>query len=711
LQHSGAALASGQGLVERARQHIGEAYRFVDVPKDDPNWHGPWDCAEFISWLVYQEAGILYGCDDNNGNPHTANAWTGYWRRDVAHSPIRAPVEQAAATPGGILLRYPPGLPGKYGHIVLADGHGGTIEAMGRAYGVRAGKVAGRVWHAGILLPEISYGEAGPIERVAGPARIFSIDAPNMDPEIVTAIQRALEAKGFDPGNIDGEFGEKTMKAVVAFQDAQGIVVDGQVGVETAGLLGVDLAIPPPTQGGLVRGVPQPTTAGLSAGGAQAINLGGQDVMGPLIPIALQLLPGLINLTAGDESGALGNVIGKTVSDITGVTDPAAAKQKIESDPALAAQLQLKLAQIAADQEQKRNETQLATLRAQQDQHLAMIKAQMDQDAILRRDELESFKASVQDVQDARQRAYDSWKIGGPAAWAPSIISLFVTVGFFGTFYYLVQTKINASDGTYQLVNLTLGALVAAFTTVVSFWLGSSQGSRNKDIANADIQAAQVKERNETIKAQNQTIQSTARQAPPPVVIASPPPSPQGAQPKTSNFRTCVDIVFGKEGEFADDPRDSGGPTNMGITLDTLNDWRRQRGQPPATIDDVKNLSRDEAIEIYRTNYWNLLRCDDLPAGVDLAAFDFAVNSGAGRAARLLQDAVGAKDDGSVGSATVGAAKAIPPAEVIKRLMERRRAFVQGAKGFDVYGRGWIRRINEIEKGAMAMAEQATAVA
>lgn len=58
-------MPSGQGVVERARKHIGEDYKFVNVPKDDASWRGPWDCAEFVSWLVYQEAGVLYGCDDD----------------------------------------------------------------------------------------------------------------------------------------------------------------------------------------------------------------------------------------------------------------------------------------------------------------------------------------------------------------------------------------------------------------------------------------------------------------------------------------------------------------------------------------------------------------------------------------------------------------------------------------------------------------------
>jgi hypothetical protein len=62
-------MPTGLGMLERARQHIGEDYVNVLVPKNNPNWRGPWDCAEFMSWLVYQEARILYGCIDDNSPP------------------------------------------------------------------------------------------------------------------------------------------------------------------------------------------------------------------------------------------------------------------------------------------------------------------------------------------------------------------------------------------------------------------------------------------------------------------------------------------------------------------------------------------------------------------------------------------------------------------------------------------------------------------
>ena len=89
---------TGSGLLRRAQQHIGEEYVNIQVPKDNPNWKGPWDCAEFISWLVYQEAGVLYGCVDDNAKPSEADAYTGGWQQDVERLGIRVSIEKAAAT-------------------------------------------------------------------------------------------------------------------------------------------------------------------------------------------------------------------------------------------------------------------------------------------------------------------------------------------------------------------------------------------------------------------------------------------------------------------------------------------------------------------------------------------------------------------------------------------------------------------------------------
>src|SRR5215467_10546257 len=73
----------GDQIVALAQQHIGDKYVFgAPVAKDNANWKGPWDCAEFVSWLVFQVTGRLYGCDRDFGDPSTADAFTGYWKRD-----------------------------------------------------------------------------------------------------------------------------------------------------------------------------------------------------------------------------------------------------------------------------------------------------------------------------------------------------------------------------------------------------------------------------------------------------------------------------------------------------------------------------------------------------------------------------------------------------------------------------------------------------
>ena len=226
-------------MVRRAREHIGEEYRNIQVPKNNANWSGPWDCAEFMSWLVFQEAGILYGCVDNRANPATADAYTGNWKIDLDRIGKRVSVEQAAATAGGIVLRYPPGA-GKMGHIAMCDGKGGTVEAKGRRYGVVADTVHGRKWDTGVLIPGIGY-QTGPVPEVVLPPLVYAPGAPNMVKAIVIRIQQALAARGFNPGEIDGDFGPVTQAAVAAFQEAEGLVVDGEVGPDTAKVLGISL--------------------------------------------------------------------------------------------------------------------------------------------------------------------------------------------------------------------------------------------------------------------------------------------------------------------------------------------------------------------------------------------------------------------------------------------------------------------------------------
>jgi len=229
-------MATGADLVAIALTRVGEKYENVLVPKNNPNWHGPWDCAEFVSWVVFQGGGFLYGCFNDHGNPATAEAYTGAWRDDAQNLGRRIEVSKAAGIKGASVLRYPPG-PHKMGHIAICDGTGGTVEAKSHVEGVVKDHVAGRHWHTGVLVPGITYDEnVQPLD--IGHVKVIHIGGNN-DPNVVLAIQKALKEKGIDPGPIDGKYGPKTTAAVAAFQKLNGLVMDGEVGPKTAAKLNI----------------------------------------------------------------------------------------------------------------------------------------------------------------------------------------------------------------------------------------------------------------------------------------------------------------------------------------------------------------------------------------------------------------------------------------------------------------------------------------
>jgi len=110
--------------------------------------------------------------------------------------------------------------------------------------------------------------------------------------------------------------------------------------------------------------------------------------------------------------------------------------------------------------------------------------------------------------------------------------------------------------------------------------------------------------------------------------------------------------VLASEGGYVNHPSDPGGPTNFGITI---GDYRRYM-KPDASAADVRVMKVEEATSIYREKYWRAMRCDDLPAGVDYCAFDYAVNSGTGRVPKVLQRVLGVGVTGRFDEATLAAA-------------------------------------------------------
>ena len=167
------------------------------------------------------------------------------------------------------------------------------------------------------------------------------------------------------------------------------------------------------------------------------------------------------------------------------------------------------------------------------------------------------------------------------------------------------------------------------------------------------------------------------------------------------NFDPCLAFVLAAEGGYIDDPLDPGGATNLGITLKVLTDWRHSA----VTKQDVMRLSRDEAAAIYRAHYWNVVRGESLPAGVDLMVFDAAVNLGAGRSARMLQAIVGTTQDGSIGPATVSATVAARPTDTIEALAIKRSDYYHSLSTFDHFGAGWIKRVTNAKALAVQMTQ------
>jgi N-acetylmuramoyl-L-alanine amidase len=242
-----AIVKTGADLIEKAKTRLGEEYILgALVPMNNALWHGPWDCAEFVSWCVYQLTGKLYGCRNNNDAPSNTDAYTGWWGRDAGTVVQRITIKQAINTPGAILLRLPH--PNMNGHIVISDGQGGTIEAHSRARGVVTDKVAGRRWDMGILVPEISYGLGSANITVLPPDGIYRLtEPPYMRDAVVLQIQKALKDNGINPGTLDGEYGPQTTAAVYSFQIMKGLLADGETGPETLKALGINLTNPPTT--------------------------------------------------------------------------------------------------------------------------------------------------------------------------------------------------------------------------------------------------------------------------------------------------------------------------------------------------------------------------------------------------------------------------------------------------------------------------------
>ena len=156
------------------------------------------------------------------------------------------------------------------------------------------------------------------------------------------------------------------------------------------------------------------------------------------------------------------------------------------------------------------------------------------------------------------------------------------------------------------------------------------------------------------------------------------------------NFNYSLDQVLKFEGGYGNDPRDPGGPTNFGITIA---DYRRYINSK-ATAADVRNMKLDDAKRIYRAAYWDALDCDRLSSGVDYCIFDYGVNSGVGRARKILARFKNVTD----------------PVKLINAICDERMTFLRSLSTFSTFGVGWTRRVMAVRNGAIQLTHRPTSV-
>jgi lysozyme family protein len=166
------------------------------------------------------------------------------------------------------------------------------------------------------------------------------------------------------------------------------------------------------------------------------------------------------------------------------------------------------------------------------------------------------------------------------------------------------------------------------------------------------------------------------------------------------NWDNAFAMVLKHEGGYVNHPKDPGGMTNLGVTKRA---WEEYVGHE---VDEttMRGLTPEVVKPFYKSRYWDRVKGDELPSGVDYAAYDLAVNSGVGRAAKYLQQIAGVPADGVIGPKSLEAINACPAGEMVDTLCDMRLEFLQKLPTWDTFGKGWGRRVEEVKAKASAMA-------
>jgi lysozyme family protein len=173
------------------------------------------------------------------------------------------------------------------------------------------------------------------------------------------------------------------------------------------------------------------------------------------------------------------------------------------------------------------------------------------------------------------------------------------------------------------------------------------------------------------------------------------------------NYAACLDKTLGYEGGYSDDPNDPGNWTGCAPGAGELKGTMKGISACSYPDEDIANLTDDHIAEIYRQDYWDVVKGDDLPAGLDLCTFDGGVNSGPARGLQWTQEATGAAPDGVCGPETIACCQAAEPHAAIDAACDARLAFLRTLDTWPRYGEGWTNRVEDVRRTAHSMASAA----
>ena len=166
-----------------------------------------------------------------------------------------------------------------------------------------------------------------------------------------------------------------------------------------------------------------------------------------------------------------------------------------------------------------------------------------------------------------------------------------------------------------------------------------------------------------------------------------------------ANYDKCLETILHHEGGYVDHPKDPGGETNLGVTKRVYEEFGGTK--------DMKDLTVEDVAPIYKKGYWDKMKGDELPNGLDLCVFDFGVNAGPGRAAKYLQTMIGTVADGGIGPNTLKKVAEYVEANGIESTIENfqanRQRYYEKLSTFATFGKGWTRRVDETTELAKTM--------